>query len=147
MISPESYYYMVWSCWNRCLTRCVGYKTLSCLEAIILLVSFRWKCRTLILACTMPAWMLSCSLALMTQDWNFILVNQPQLNVFLHNLSSVMVSVHSSKTLTMTYVSLLGVNSRLQYVFLDSTLISNLWLRVFHSITSKIILTAPTEDC
>jgi hypothetical protein len=33
----------------------------SCLEVSILLAAFRWGCRTLSSACTMLAWMLSCS--------------------------------------------------------------------------------------
>ena len=72
----------------------------SCLEASLLLFAFGTRCRTLSSSCTMPG---CCHApALMIMDLTSEPVSQPELNVVLIRVALVMVSVHSSKTLTKT---------------------------------------------
>ena len=68
---------------NGTIRRC-GPVHPSCLEVSIQLAVFRWRCRTLSSACTLPAWMLPCSSALMIMDRPSEPVSQPQWNVVLY---------------------------------------------------------------
>jgi hypothetical protein len=73
----------------------------SCLEVSILLAAFRWRCRTLSSSCTMLAWMLPC-FHLNDNGLNLKCIKQTKLNVVFIRVGLVVVSVHSSKTLTKT---------------------------------------------
>jgi hypothetical protein len=54
----------------------------SCLEVTLLIATFKWRCRTLSSACTMPAWMLPYSY-LDNNGLNLWTASQPQLNTVL----------------------------------------------------------------
>jgi hypothetical protein len=73
-----------------------------CLEVSILLGAFIWRYRTLNSSCTMPAWIQPCSHIDNDYGWTSEPVTQPQLNIVLTRVAFVIVSVHSSKTLTKT---------------------------------------------
>ena len=103
MLSTEFHYQEVRSCCNKWVTQGVGYNILSCLEVSILFPSYKWRCKTSSYACTIPAWMISWSPALMILNWTSTTVSQAQLNVVCHKLALAIVSVHSSKTLNMIF--------------------------------------------
>jgi hypothetical protein len=72
------------------------------MEASLLLVAFRWRCRTLS-APRVPCLSGCCHApTLMITDWTSEPVSQPQLNVVLIRVALVMLSLHSSTTLTKT---------------------------------------------
>jgi hypothetical protein len=71
--------------------------------ASLLLVAFRWRCRTLSFSCTMLAWTLPCS-CLGDNGLNLWTCKPALVKCCPSKSASVMVSLHSSKTLTTTLI-------------------------------------------
>jgi hypothetical protein len=104
----------MWPCWNRCVTVNVDFKTLI-LAAWKSVLCWQPLDEAVELSAPPPPCLPGSYhvLALMTMDWTSEPVSQSQLGVVLIRVALVIVSVHSSKTLTKTV--------DLQHLFLFNT--------------------------
>ena len=102
-LAREWHYLQVWPCWSRCVTEGVGFKSLI-LDTWKQVFSSWPSDKDVELSAPPAPCLPGCwhALTLMIMDWTSEPVCQPQLNILLR-VDSVMVSVHSSKTLTKTY--------------------------------------------